>query len=140
MSADPTSLYAEAIRRHAADPQGAELPSGQPFLELSNPLCGDRVRFVLQREDTHVASVACQVRGCALCLASGSMLVEAVAGQTVAGARELAEQVCALTQGAASEELPSPLHHFAPVVDFPERARCVSLPWEALLQQLDGAR
>jgi nitrogen fixation NifU-like protein len=137
---DPRTLYGAAIRAHGASPEGAVLHPGAPFVERLNELCGDRVRTTVKTEGERIVEIACETRGCILCIASGSMMVAAVRGSRVEDALTLAQRlqavICAKDDGPA---LPEPLSDLTPARHFTERRRCVTLPWEALDEVLAAA-
>jgi len=131
------TLYAAPIRAHAARPHGARLPAGSEPLERSNPLCGDRVRLVATRRDSCLDTLACEVRGCQLCVASASMMCETLQGREMESVRDVLASVLRLS-GTSSylESWPPGMDSLAAVHSFPERVRCVTLPWEALEHRL----
>ena len=47
-----------------------------------NPVCGDEVKVSLRFENGHIADAAVLSRGCAISVASGSMLAELLVGKT----------------------------------------------------------
>lgn len=140
-------LYQAVILDHHRAPRNAgRLPAPTHAAELHNPLCGDRVTLTLELLEQHVLSVRCEVQGCALCRASGSLLTEAVEGRTAAEVEQLVSRFLAwlgATPKATPGEEPQapgeglePLAPLAQVRQFRSRMRCVSLPWEALQRAL----
>jgi NifU-like protein involved in Fe-S cluster formation len=70
----------------------------------SNPLCGDRISVELELAGDVIKSMACQVRGCLLCKASGSILAERVSGLGI----DEVKGICSRLEGAlkASDDDP----------------------------------
>jgi len=79
----PSDLYQENILDHYKYPRNFEpLESPDIHEEGVNPLCGDRVELFLKLDgEKRVAAMTFQGVGCAICLASTSMLTEYVEGK-----------------------------------------------------------
>lgn len=107
-----------------------------------NALCGDEITLEARlAEGAVVDALAFQSKGCALCRASASMLVETATGRT---APELAAITHSFVSGFADASAPpAPLPLLDALYDirrYPARSLCVLLPWTtmaALLQQLN---
>lgn len=105
----------------------------------SNPRCGDDVEVAVRFHDDRLAQVVFEGRGCSVCIASASMMTEAVTGRT-------REQASALYREIAtwfSETSQSPriegadfLQALSAVQRYPARQRCVLLAWQALNEAL----
>lgn len=84
------SLYREVILDHYKNPRNfGELDPADFTAEDTNPLCGDQIRVDLRVEDGVVADVKFTGRGCAVSLASASILTELVMGMPLDEVREL---------------------------------------------------
>jgi nitrogen fixation NifU-like protein len=138
---DVRDLYQQVILDHGRHPRHQRRMD--PFdasAKGDNPMCGDRVEVRIRMQDGHVAETAFEARGCAISIASADLMAEAVAGQSPADIRGLAEQFRAMVQtgecphcGPAMESL-RPL---AGVHEFRSRLKCATLPWDALLSALE---
>ncbi len=75
-------LYRENILEHYKRPHHwGELPDADLEFEDTNPLCGDELRVQLKLgDDGKVADVAFAGQGCAISVASASMLSEELVG------------------------------------------------------------
>jgi nitrogen fixation NifU-like protein len=87
-------LYREVILDHYRNPRNkGELEHPSHTFQDDNPLCGDRIRIDLMVNDQDVIE---QVRfngeGCAISMASASMLSEMLVGKTVEQAKEMGKQ------------------------------------------------
>ncbi len=84
-------LYREQILNHYREPRNKgrlDLPD-LSYVD-DNPLCGDRVQFDVRLDgDSRVADVAWDGNGCAISMASASMLSEMIKGKSVDELREL---------------------------------------------------
>ena len=86
--------YKERILQHYRTPKNfGELEKPDIFAREDNPLCGDEVALYLELgEDKRVTSARFKGRGCAISLASASMMTEAITGKTLDEIRRIDEQ------------------------------------------------
>lgn len=146
---DLRKLYQKAILEHDRAPRHAQaLAAPTHRAQANNPLCGDRVTLTLRVAEGTIVDVGCEVRGCAICRASGSMLAEKVMASGLSEALALSARfigVLASTSAEAGEgetaasEAWGPLAALLEARRFPNRQRCATLPWEALEQALRDA-
>jgi nitrogen fixation NifU-like protein len=150
---DLGQLYQRAILMHHEAPRHAgRLEAPTHSADGNNPLCGDRITVTLRVEDGRVSEVRQEVRGCAICRASGSLMAEAIAGQAVAEVqgsverflRALAEPSRELTPELQEAERAAQAAEWGPLAPllearrFPGRRRCATLSWETLQRALEG--
>jgi nitrogen fixation protein NifU and related proteins len=77
-------LYRDFILDHYRNPRNAgTLPDPDATFEDNNPLCGDKIRMDLRVEDGKVTDVKFAGRGCAISMASASLLTEQIKGMSV---------------------------------------------------------
>jgi nitrogen fixation NifU-like protein len=117
-----TGLYSDVIRARWRQPRfRGELPGATATAEDVNPLCGDRVRMMLQLDDGAVERVRFTGDSCAICTASADVTAELSEGRPAAEAARLTgEDVLAILQADIR----------------PTRMRCVTLPISVLQQAL----
>jgi nitrogen fixation NifU-like protein len=142
VSAELRQLYQEVLIDHAKRPRNfGELADGVS-VEGYNPLCGDRIRLYVAREDGRLRDLSFTGSGCAISTASASMMTEALKGRSVAEAEELAERfhrlVTAPLDTPVDEEGLGKLAIFAGVREFPVRVKCATLAWHSLRSALHG--
>lgn len=137
-----TDLYQEVILDHSRHPRNfgpAEEANRQA--RGNNPLCGDRVSVYLAVEDDHITDARFEARGCAISIASASMMTEMIKGKSVDEAKSLFERFHALVtsdaNGAADDDL-AELESLSGVRAFPTRIKCATLAWHAMTAALDG--
>ncbi len=141
---DLRDLYQDLILDHTRKPRNFhDLPEANHRAEGHNPLCGDRVSLMLDLRGDTIREAAFQGSGCAISVASASMLTEAVAGKSVEEVRRLLGAFLAQTTGSpladeASEVELGKLAAFAGVREFPMRVKCATLAWRALESALAG--
>jgi nitrogen fixation NifU-like protein len=74
-------LYRDFILDHYRNPRNAgTLPDPDATFEDNNPLCGDKIRMDLCIADGKVTDVRFAGRGCAISMASASLLTEQIKG------------------------------------------------------------
>ncbi len=133
-------LYHQAIMQRAKAPVGAgRLEGPDASATVDNPLCGDRVTIDLRMANGTIAALGHQVRGCALCQASASVIAATAVGQAPAGALAGREALKAVLAGAEAAAPWADLGIFAPVRRHKSRHDCVLLPFEALTRALGAA-
>jgi len=133
---DPRRLYPEAILEHSRNPRNeGALADATHRHRLSNPLCGDRVTVAARVEGDHIVEARFEARGCALCVASASMLTEWVRGCSIEGIAALRSAVERAVD-PSGEAVEPPIQVWTALRDFPARRRCATLPWETLTAAL----
>ena len=85
--------YSAVFRDHLAHPRNAgELPDADAAAELTNPVCGDRLRLTLRIRDGRIIAARFLAYGCPPTLACGSALTEMLEGITTQEAARLTRQ------------------------------------------------
>ena len=136
---------------HAAIMSAAHRASGKGRLAapdasatVDNPLCGDRVtidvRWAEPERDGHVHEIGQVVRGCVLCEAAAALVVEVGTGASAGDIRAAADRIRRMLEDGdpPPEGGWTKAEMFLPVRAHPSRHDCVLLPFQALLEALDG--
>ena len=132
-------LYRELILDHAQQPRHfGRPPAWNREAEGVNPLCGDRLHLYLDLDGERIGDAAFEGSGCAISMASASLLTEAVRERTTGQALELADGVRSMLTGDAHGSDLGKLEALAGVREFPSRVKCASLAWHALRAALSG--
>lgn len=129
-------LYQEVVVEHKRAPRHfGSLAAPTHQARGRNPQCGDDVQVQLRVADGRVADIAFSGQGCAICIASSSMMTEAVLGRDLAQARELQQRFRAVLTGQAEPEAAElgKLVSLAGVRRYPSRIKCALLGWHALM-------
>jgi nitrogen fixation NifU-like protein len=138
---DVRDLYQEIILDHGRRPRNhRRLEHFDGAAEGDNPLCGDRISVQVQRDASgRLADIGFQARGCAICIASGSLMSELCKGRAVGEIHALAENARALAKSGTAPEaegwMAEALERLAPlsgVAAFPSRVKCATLAWHTL--------
>lgn len=135
-------LYQEMVVEHKRAPRHfGTLAAPTHEARGRNPQCGDDVQVQLRLEDGRVADVAFHGQGCAICIASASMMTDAVLGRDIETARALQQRFRAVLTGQAEPENAElgKLVSLAGVRRYPSRIKCALLGWHALMHALDDA-
>jgi nitrogen fixation NifU-like protein len=130
-----SELYREVILDHNRSPRNfGELDDADRVVEGVNPLCGDRLTLYLKLDDGKVKDIKFKGTGCAISVASSSLMTEKVKGATLEDALRLFEQVHRmLTEDSDDEsEAMGKLAALSGVREYPSRVKCASLGWHAL--------
>lgn len=139
---DLSDLYQEIIMDHRRNPRNEGLPAEHTHTaDGFNPFCGDKVSVALIIEDGSITDVGFTGEGCAISIASASLMTEAVSGKSVEEATASFEGFRALlTDG--DRKLPDgvdlgDLEALAGVRAYPTRIKCATLSWHTLKSALD---
>jgi nitrogen fixation NifU-like protein len=137
---DLRTLYQEVLLDHYRKPRHfGELAHPTGRAEGHNPLCGDRVTIDVALDGDRLAEVAFRGSGCAISIASASLMSEAVRGRPLAEVEALSERFRgALTDGGDAAAL-GKLVALLGVKEFPMRVKCATLAWHALAAALASA-
>lgn len=133
-------LYQEMIIDHGRKPRNfGELPSANHCQVGHNPLCGDRLTLYLIEKDGVIEDVRFEGTGCAISVASASLMTEVVKGKTVAEVENLFEHFHQLvTDGNEPAIEMGKLAVFSGVAEFPARVKCATLSWHTLKAALNN--
>ena len=144
---DLRDLYQEVILDHGRKPRNfRRLDDADRHGRGDNPMCGDRMELWVKLDpEGKLADVAFQGRGCAISMASASLMTETVRGKSQAEARELGEKFRGLAMtgecpecGAELAEEMERLQVLGGVSEFPSRVKCATLAWHTLNTALDN--
>ncbi len=114
------SIYADLILDHYQYPRNnKKLEHPTRIIDVSNPLCGDKLHFEIVEKDGKVQEIGFTGEGCAISIASASMLSEHALGKSTEILRTLTKED---VLGLLGIELT------------PNRLKCALLAKEALLK------
>ena len=146
---DLRDLYQEVILDHGKNPRNLRQPADANRLAHGdNPLCGDKIVVYLKVDDDRtIRDVAFDGRGCAISMASASMMTEILKGKTVDDATRLfdsfhkmcTEEAFEPDAGADPDDLDR-LSVLAGVREFPIRVKCATLAWHTMQAAIEDSR
>jgi nitrogen fixation protein NifU and related proteins len=127
-------LYQEMIVDHGKQPRNfGKLADANHCQAGHNPLCGDKLMLYILERNGVVEDVRFEGCGCAISVASASLMSEAVKGKTRVQIDHLFHQFHHLvTEGKEPEENIGKLAAFSGVAQFPVRVKCATLAWHTL--------
>lgn len=137
-------LYQEVILDHSKHPRNfGKLDPHSHEAHGYNPLCGDTINiFVILTDDGVIRDISFDGKGCAISVASASLLTDIIKGKTLTEANRLFSEFHELVTGKSDEldagEDTERLMVLAGVKQFPMRVKCATLSWHALQSALKG--
>ncbi|MCC6301639.1 MAG: SUF system NifU family Fe-S cluster assembly protein [Gammaproteobacteria bacterium] len=134
-------LYQEVIFDHNRNPRHfGKLAHASCHAEGFNPLCGDKVSVYLRLDDRGVIEdVGFDGSGCAISVATASLMSETLVGKTRAEAEALFERFHSMMMGeeaGGDAAALGKLEVLSGVKEFPSRIKCATLAWHTLLAAL----
>lgn len=131
-------LYQQVILDHNKNPRHfSTLDNANHIKEGYNPLCGDKVTVYIKQHDHVIENITFQGCGCAISVASASLMTEALTGKSTSEFKLLFEQFIQLvTQGGEQPDLKK-LNVLAGVSEFPMRVKCATLAWHTAKSALE---
>ncbi len=138
---DLKDLYRDVIVDHNRSPRNfRQIEPPRRVADGHNPLCGDKLRVYLRVTEDTIEDVAFEGSGCAISVASASMMTETLKGKSAEEALALFERVHGLLTGAEGSrdnvESLGKLAALSGVRDYPTRVKCASLCWHTMKSAL----
>ncbi len=138
---DLRELYQEVILDHGKRPRNfRHIANANRQAHGNNPICGDMlIVYMAVDEGGTIQDVAFQGKGCAISMASASMMTEILKGRSVAEAEKLFHcfhDMCtkddAKTCENADQDTLDRLSMLSGVREFPVRVKCATLAWHTM--------
>ncbi len=135
---DLRDLYQQVIVDHNKSPRNfGKLEHYNHEADGYNPLCGDRLHIYLDvDEQGRIADVSFEGEGCAISVASASLMTEAMKGRSMQEMQAMFEafqhMVTADLAEAPDDDMLGKLAVLAGVREFPSRIKCATLCWHTL--------
>lgn len=142
MSFDMKDLYQDVIVDHNRSPRNfGAMEDADRSLEGFNPLCGDRLTLYLKLDGDQISDIRFDGSGCAISVASASLMTEALKGKPLDEAEKVFNDFHTLLTAEQPDldiERFGKLAALAGVRDYPSRIKCASLCWHTLHSLLEG--
>lgn len=135
-------LYQELIIDHGRNPRNfGKLPHPTYIKQGYNPLCGDKVTIYIVEKEGVIENISFDGEGCAISMASASLMTEALKGKPIDYAHKLFNsfQQCVMRETCDANSL-GKLAALAGVRKFPMRVKCATLPWHTLNAIIKGEK
>lgn len=134
-------LYRDIILDHYHYPRGnKKLDNPDITNEGKNPTCGDEIELSLKLNDHKIDDISVACKGCAISVASGSLLAEAIKGKSIPEVKKIASAVKSMLKGepvSLNHEL-GDIEVLKSVNKFPVRVKCALLSWTTLIDCLES--
>lgn len=138
---DLGDLYRDVIVDHNKSPRNfGALDDPDHRAEGFNPLCGDALTVYLNIDGERITDARFEGQGCAISVASASLMTEKLKGMKVTDTRDLFTKVHNMLTSDASDAEPAELGKLAAlqgVRAYPSRVKCASLCWHTVIAALD---
>jgi nitrogen fixation NifU-like protein len=133
-NADLRDLYQQVIMDHNKKPRNfRDMPTANHLAHGNNPLCGDALVVYLKMENGVIEDVSFQGSGCAISVASASLMTESIKGKTLAEAEAIYTEVHKqMTGEQADHSKLGKLEVLGGVKEFPARVKCATLSWHTM--------
>ena len=135
---DLKDLYQEVIVDHNRNPRNfRKIQDADRVVEGFNPLCGDHLNLYLKLDKDKISDLSFDGSGCAISVASASLMTDALKGKKVEDAESVFHQFHNMVtdnkpHGAEESEHLGKLAALLGVKDFPARVKCATLCWHTL--------
>jgi nitrogen fixation NifU-like protein len=135
-------LYQEIILDHYRNPRNfGKIEENGVSVEHENPVCGDQIKLMVMLNEANVVEqVKFSGHGCAISMASASIMTEEMQGKTLTQARAMIQKFLKTMRGEIDPEFldePGDLVALMGVIKFPVRVKCATLAWHALADALE---
>ena len=138
---DIKDLYQEVIVDHNRNPRNfGKLDNADKKLEGFNPLCGDRLTLYLKINDDQIDDITFDGAGCAISVASASLMTDAMKGKSIEEAESIFNEFHELVTNEDEIDFDKmgKLAVLAGVRNYPTRVKCATLCWHTLNSALHG--
>jgi len=145
---DLRDLYQDLILDHSKHPHNFRVVEGANREALGhNPLCGDRLMLYLTLDEQSVIQdIGFQGSGCAISVASASIMTDMLKGKTLPEAQKLFAYMHASCTGTAAsthgieEDDVDRMQALAGVRHYPIRVKCATLAWHTMQSALKNEK
>jgi len=131
-------LYRDLILEHFKNPQNkGKILEPDISAEGVNPLCGDEISLTIKLNNEKIEGVGIETKGCAISIASASMMGEAIKGKTLEDAMALTEK---FKENMLDSKEPvwdgdlEEMECLEGVKRYPVRIKCALLGWNTLIE------
>ena len=146
---DLKELYQEIILDHGKNPRNLRKTENfNKDAKGHNPLCGDKVHVYLKLdEDKKVQDISFEGQGCAISMASASIMTDLVKGkeeqeikEIVKDFLEMIKEKDKLNNKILEENEKTKLMCLSGVKKYPMRVKCATLSWHTLTSAIDNTQ
>tara|TARA_Y100001935_G_scaffold234323_1_gene217453 strand:- start:294 stop:764 length:471 start_codon:yes stop_codon:yes gene_type:complete len=142
-------LYQEIILDHGKNPRNLRKTENfNKDAKGHNPLCGDKVHVYLKLdEDKKVQDISFEGQGCAISMASASIMTDLIKGKEESEVKEIVQDFLEmikeknkLNNKILEENEKTKLMCLSGVKKYPMRVKCATLSWHTLTSAIDNTQ
>ena len=142
-------LYQEIILEHGKNPRNLRKTENyNKDAKGHNPLCGDKVHVYLKLdENKKVVDISFEGEGCAISMASASIMTDLVKGKEEKEVKEIVEDFLEMIKEKSQldsknleEDEKTKLMCLSGVKQYPMRVKCATLSWHTLTSAIDNTQ
>ena len=142
-------LYQEIILDHGKNPRNLRRTENfNKDAKGHNPLCGDKVHVYLKlNENKKVEDISFEGQGCAISMASASIMTDLVKGKEELEVKEIVNDFLdmikekdQLNSNILNEDDKTKLMCLSGVKQYPMRVKCATLSWHTLTTAIDKSK
>ena len=146
---DLKQLYKEIILEHGKSPRNfGKCEKYTHEAKGHNPLCGDQVQIYLKLNNKKkVENLAFEGSGCAISIASTSIMTELVKRKSVEEAKriiinflDMIKNTSEIKSKDLDEDQKTMIMSLSGVKQYPMRVKCATLAWHTLTSALEGKK
>ena len=139
-------LYQEIILEHGKNPRNLRKTDNfNKDAKGNNPLCGDNVHVYLKLNDQRkVEDISFEGSGCAISMASASIMTDLIKGKSDNEAKEIIEDFLGMIKenpelktNLLKEDDKTKLMCLSGVKQYPMRVKCATLSWHTLVSAME---
>jgi len=144
---DLKELYQDIILEHGKSPRNFGKCDGYSHKAKGhNPLCGDQVQIFLKLDNKkRVEDLTFEGSGCAISIASTSIMTELVKGKTFDIAKKIIKAFLNMIKNEndmksndLNEDQKTKIMSLSGVKQYPMRVKCATLAWHTLTSAMEG--
>ena len=144
---DLKQLYQDIILEHGKSPRNfGKCEKYTHEAKGYNPLCGDQVQVYLKlNNQKEVEDLTFEGSGCAISIASTSIMTELVKGKSVEIAKKIVVDFLNMIKNTSeiksdnlNDEQKTTIMSLSGVKQYPMRVKCATLPWHTLTYAIEG--
>ena len=142
-------LYQEIILEHGKNPRNLrKTVNFNKDAKGHNPLCGDKVHIYLKlNENKKVDDISFEGSGCAISMASASIMTDLVKGKEEYQVKEIVNDFLGmikenpvLKSNNLKDDEKTKLMSLSGVKQYPMRVKCATLSWHTLTSAIDNTQ
>ena len=146
---DLKELYQDIILEHGKSPRNFGKCEGYNHQAKGhNPLCGDQIQIYLKvNNEKKVEDLTFEGSGCAISMASTSIMTELVKGKSFSIAKNIINAFLEMIKNAPdikssdlNEDQKTKIMSLSGLKQYPMRVKCATLAWHTLTSAIEGKK